>query len=77
VQRLLTPDDWASMEKEHFARTATLRYIAFVVPWVLDELPEHAVRRLGESSGRVPDLLAPLLRPAYRRLDRKAFRYLT
>jgi hypothetical protein len=76
VQRLLTPDDWARMEKEHFARTATLRYLVFVVPWVLDELPEHALRRLRASSGPVFQLLQPLLRPSYRRLDRAAFRHL-
>ena len=77
VQRMLTADDWARVEKEHFARTATLRYIAFVVPWVLDGLPEDARRRLRSSSGPVFQVLGPLLRPSYRRLTGAAFRYVS
>jgi hypothetical protein len=77
VQSLLTPQDWATMEEEHFNKTATTPYVRFVVPWLLDGLPQAARVRLRSAVGRVPDLLAPLLRPAYRRLDRKAFRYLT
>jgi hypothetical protein len=76
VQRLLTPDDWARMEEEHFNRTATMPYIRFVVPWLLDELPHEARVRLRSAVGLVFELLAPLLRPSYRRLDRAAFRYL-
>jgi hypothetical protein len=77
VQRLMRPEDWAAVEKEHFTRTATLRYLLFVVPWVFDGLPEQGRRRLLSSSARVVQLFELLLRPAYRRLDRPAFRYVT
>jgi hypothetical protein len=64
------------MEEEHFNRTATMPYIRFVVPWFLDGLPHEARVRLRSAVGVVFELLAPLLRPSYRRLDRAAFRHL-
>jgi hypothetical protein len=76
VQRHLTPDDWHAMEKEHFEKTASMAYIAYVVPWVLHGLPDGARQRLRAETGPAISLLHPLLRPRFARLERRAFRHL-
>jgi hypothetical protein len=75
VQQHLSEQDWERVEQEHFVRTATLRYLAFVVPWVLHELPLSARREVQSGPGRVLVVLGPLLRVPFLRLERAAFRY--
>lgn len=73
VQRLLTPEQWAAMEKEHFAGTATREYMLFVLPWIRHGLPPAGVRAFGGLGGLPLVLLERVLRPGFLRGQRRAF----
>jgi hypothetical protein len=61
VQRYLTQVDWERLEKEHFKADHSFRQTLALVAWVLQGLPQDALRRL---PGR-----------GFRRRERQAFRY--
>ena len=67
---------WADVAREPFQRTATPRYVAYAVPWCVHGLSADARSRLRAAVGSPAMLLEPLLRPAFLRLERAAFRHL-
>jgi hemerythrin-like domain-containing protein len=74
VQRTMTVEEWATAEAAAGKGYPT-RQLPFLVPWVLDELPEDARRRMFELAGRPYVLLWRLFRGRYERRDAVAFRY--
>jgi hemerythrin-like domain-containing protein len=73
VQRLLTAEDWDAMEA---AAKKSPRDLPFFVPWVLHEMPNHAIPRIREFGGPVLFAVWRLFRGRFDRQERRAFRYL-
>ena len=75
VQRRLTAEEWDTAEKAA-AKAYPLRMVPFLVPWVLDSLPDDGRERMFAMAGQGYRVLAALARPRYERRERLAFRYL-
>ena len=74
VQRRLTAEEWETAEAAA-AKAYPLRMVPFLVPWVLDELPDEGRERMFAMAGSAYRVVAALFRPRYERRDRVAFRY--
>lgn len=72
VQRYLTPGDWAAMEKA--SPKEKPGELAFIVPWVLHEMPTHALPRVKEFGGPMLIGLGRVFRSSFERKERRAFR---
>lgn len=75
VQRYLTPEEWEGMHVrfgEHYTAADSL----FSLPWLMPELPDEVKPAVHGFLGR-PVALAErvLLRPGFRRRERRTFRY--
>jgi len=51
------------------------RLTAFLLPWVMDELPTEARRRILIEAGRPLAVVLRLVTPFYARAERRAFRF--
>lgn len=71
VQRHLTPQDWAAMEAA--SPKGKPGELAFIVPWVLHEMPTHAMPRVRAFGGPVLIGLGRLFRRSFERKERRAF----
>jgi hypothetical protein len=75
VQRYLTQQDWARIEREHFAAGYSIRESLTAVSWVLYGLPEHAREALFRQPGagvlRLP--WRWILRPRFERAEQRVF----
>jgi hemerythrin-like domain-containing protein len=72
VQRYLTPADWEAMEKAERTKPAQL---AFLVPWVLHEMPTHAMPRVKAFGGPMLLGVGRVFRRSFERKEHRAFRY--
>ncbi len=72
VQRHLSEEHWTAMEK---AAEKKPRELAFVVPWVLHEMPSHALPRVRAFGGPLLLSIGRVFRPSFERQERRAFRY--
>lgn len=74
LQRTLTVEENASFEKA-VGKYYPLKMIPFLLPWVMDEVPDEARQRLFETTPPGYGLLLRLFRGRYERGERRAFRY--
>lgn len=74
LQRTMTPEEWAASEKAA-QKGYPVKDVPFLVPWVLDELPEEGRRRMLELAGPAYAFLGRLFRRGYARRDAVAFRH--
>lgn len=75
VQLLMTAEDWAAFEKR-IQDTIRFRQVVRLVPWVMHEVPRSAREQVFTETGAAHRLIWRLTRPAFERLDRRAFRHL-
>ncbi len=73
VQRHMSQADWHRMEQEHFGGRMPVATMAFLIPWVCDEVPAHIRRRAFAEAGRAFLVAYALTRPRYERQSRRAF----
>lgn len=74
LQRTMTVEEWEASE-EAAKKGYPLRDVPFLVPWVLDDLPEEGRRRMLALAGPAYAVLGRLFRPRYARRDAVAFRH--
>ncbi|QJY45870.1 nitroreductase/quinone reductase family protein [Pseudonocardia broussonetiae] len=74
VQTHLTQDDWARVEREHFAPAYGPRDLLAVLGWVLHDLPAEEARALRAASPWMR-LAGPVVR-RFDRSERRTFRHL-
>jgi hypothetical protein len=70
VQRYLTPEDWEAMEQAADKKPGDL---AFVVPWILHDLPSHAMPRVSRFGGQALMVIWRMFRRSFERRERRAF----
>ncbi|HQR27042.1 MAG TPA: hemerythrin domain-containing protein [Nocardioides sp.] len=76
LQQHLSPQEWTAIQEEHFHPARTLRQLAVLVPWLLEGVPDDAVRDLASRPGNTPmRVLWTLSRGRFARRSRAAFRY--
>lgn len=73
VQRHLTPEDWAAMEAA--SPKDKPGELAFIVPWVLHEMPTHAMPRIKAFGGPMLIGIGRVFRRSFERKEKRAFRY--
>jgi hypothetical protein len=73
VQRYLTPEDWEAMEQ---ATDKKLGELGFVVPWILHDLPSHALPRVSRFGGSALMIIGRVFRRSFERRERRAFGHL-
>jgi hypothetical protein len=77
LQRVLTPKDWAEMDKK-FQRSFSPRELTWAVPWIVDELPGEVRDGMFSQPGAAPlKVVYALFRRKYARLQQAAFRHAT
>lgn len=75
LQRVLAPQEWTVMD-EKFKRSFTPRQLGWVVPWIVDGLPDGIRAHLFSQPGAAPLKLVHLLfRRRFAALDAAAFRH--
>ena len=74
AQRLLAPAEWSAVLAA-FNQGLGLDDLAFLVPWVLYELPAPAARRITRGKDRVLGWMNVVVRGRWLRRERLAFRY--
>jgi hemerythrin-like domain-containing protein len=74
LQQVLSTDEYAVLEAAA-GRGYPARLTAFLLPWVMDELPAEARQRILGKAGRPLAILLRLVTPRYARAERRAFRY--
>jgi hemerythrin-like domain-containing protein len=74
LQRTMTAEEWEASE-EAAKKGYPLRDVPFLVPWVLDDLPEAGRHRMLELAGPAYAALGRLFRSRYARRDAVAFRH--
>lgn len=74
LQRTMTPEEWEASETAA-QKGYPLRDVPFLVPWVLDELPEEGRRRMLALAGPAYAALGRIFRRGYVRRDAVAFRH--
>lgn len=74
LQRTLTEEENEEFERA-VGKSYPLRMIPFLLPWVMDEVPDVARDRLLETTPPGYGLLLRLFRRRYERNERRAFRY--
>jgi hypothetical protein len=72
AQRVLAPAEWNAVMAA-FNEGLGLRDLAFLVPWVLYELPQPAARRITRGKDRVLAVLHVVFRRPWMRRERIAF----
>jgi hypothetical protein len=75
LQRHMTPEDWESLEKEHFRADMSFSGLRYVVCWIVEDLPRPVFTSLLDEAGFAMKLIWRLSRRSFDRLERKAFRY--
>jgi hypothetical protein len=75
VQRHLSQADWDRMEQEHFEGRLPVATMAFLIPWVCDQVPAPIRRRAFAEAGRAFLVAYALTRRPYERQSRRAFAY--
>jgi hemerythrin-like domain-containing protein len=77
LQRHMTPEDWERIEKEHFRDGGNgLRYLVYVVNWIAEDLSPAVLDTVFATVGQAFRVVGWLGRRRFRRLERRAFRYL-
>ncbi len=77
LQRHMTPEDWERIEAEHFGEDKKdLRYMAYVCNWISEELSPAVMDETFAKVGQGLRVVLWLGRRGFRRLERRAFRYL-
>jgi hemerythrin-like domain-containing protein len=74
LQRTMTVEEWEASE-EAAKKGYPLKDVPFLVPWVLDDLPEEGRRRMLALAGPAYAVLGRIFRPRYARRDAVAFRH--
>jgi len=74
LQEVLSTAEYAVLEAAA-GRGYPARLIPFLLPWVMDELPVEARRRILIEAGRPLAVVLRLVTPFYARAERRAFRY--
>lgn len=74
LQRTFSVEQNAAMEKA-ISTAYPLRLVPFLVPWVMDGVPEDVGVPFLRESGRVYAVLLRVLRPRYARAERRVFRH--
>jgi hypothetical protein len=74
VQRTMTPEEFAATDKAA-ERGYPLRMMAFLLPWVMSEVPDEPKKRVLDSAGPVYGLLLRLFEGRYRKADARVWRY--
>jgi hemerythrin-like domain-containing protein len=74
VQRHLTTEEWAHAEKQA-GTGVSLRQLAFLVPWMAEELDAATIERVLAEAGAPMRVLLALTRGRFARLERVAFRH--
>ena len=74
IQQLLSAEEFAGTERAA-GKGYPPRAMPFLIPWLLDGLPDDAAARFVASKPAVLRTLPPLLRPRYQRGEAKAFGY--
>lgn len=74
AQRVLAPGEWNAVLAA-FNEGLGLRDLAFLVPWVMYELPQPAARRITRGKERMLAVLHVVFRRAWLRRERIAFRH--
>ena len=74
VQRLVTPEHWATIEAR-INGDGSLRQAARLVPWVLHGLPREALERVFGAGGTPFRLIWRLTRRGFARREAQAFRF--
>lgn len=73
VQRLLTPEEWHAIERDHFRPAYSPRALLSVVPWAMSGLPPLVRQRVLADAGQPMGLLWRATRRSFARADAKAF----
>jgi len=77
VQRFLTVDDWARLDKQ-VAAGYRARLVPFTLAWVMHGLPDEGRTAAAQFLGRPASLLwSVAFRRPFERGERAAFRYAT
>jgi len=74
LQRVMTAEQFDAAEK-HARKGYPLRLVPFLVPWVLQGLPDDARDRILTTAGPAYALIGALTRGRYMRREQVAFRY--
>ena len=72
LQRTLSAEQFASTEKAA-EKAYPVRLLPFIVPWVMEGVPDHVARSFLREAGRVYGVLLTITRPRFRRAERRAF----
>jgi hemerythrin-like domain-containing protein len=76
LQRHMTPEDWHRIEEEHFGDgRKDLRYLAYTCNWIAEELSPAVLDETFAKVGQGFRVVLWLGRRSFRRLERRAFRY--
>jgi hemerythrin-like domain-containing protein len=77
LQRHMTPEDWERIEKEHFGGTKrNLPLLAYVCNWLAEDLAPAVMDETFAKAGQGFRVVMWIGRRRFRRLERRAFRYL-
>lgn len=74
LQRVMSPEEWAVVEKE-IEKDTSLRYAAQVVPWVAHCIPRETLDRLFRDIDAGFRLIWVLTRRRFARREARAFKY--
>lgn len=74
LQRTMTPEEWAAAEAAA-SRAYPAKMVPFLVPWVLDRLPQEGRDRIIAEAGAAYALIHRLFRDRYAKRDAVAFRH--
>ena len=75
VQRYVAGPEWEALEKKEFRGRPSIGELRFQLPWMVEGLPDDAVRPLVKSAGPVFALVLALSRRSFARHQRTALRY--
>lgn len=75
VQRYVGAEEWEALEKAEFRGRPSIGELRFQLPWMVEGLPDDAVRPLVKAAGPVFALVLALSRRSFTRHQRTAFRY--
>ncbi len=76
IQSLLTPDEWAPIEKS-FSDDMTLRKLMFEIPWAVRGVPPLQRAAVFATTGKPFEVIWWLTRGGFERSELRAFRYIS
>jgi hemerythrin-like domain-containing protein len=74
LQRTLSAEQFAATEKAA-EKGYPVRLLPFLVPWVMEGVPDQVARSFLREAGRVYSVLLTVTRPRFHRAERRAFRH--